>query len=105
MAGSPASGRSQHPSPRLHNPDFQSRNEGFSDTCERPTSDCRAAPQDGDGHPRSGSASSTTMGAGPQGEVVEVGPRSMHVLFDSSMEPSLIQFDDPQWMDYITFDE
>jgi len=37
--------------------------------------------------------------------VVEVGPRSMHVLFDSSMEPSLIQFDDPQWMDYITFDE
>jgi hypothetical protein len=23
------------------------------------------------------------------------------VLFDNSMEPSLIQFDDPEWMDYI----
>ncbi len=28
----------------------------------------------------------------------------MHVLFDKSVEPSFIQFDDPQWMDYITFD-
>jgi hypothetical protein len=35
---------------------------------------------------------------------VEVGPRSMHVLFKNSMEPSLISFDDPLWMDYITFD-
>jgi hypothetical protein len=39
------------------------------------------------------------------GRVVEVGPRSMHVLFDNSMEPSLISFDDPEWMDYITFEE
>jgi hypothetical protein len=37
------------------------------------------------------------------GKVVEVGPRSMHVLFENSMEPSLIYFDDPEWMDYITF--
>ena len=37
------------------------------------------------------------------GKVVEVGPRSMRVLFDDRMEPSLIQFDDPEWMDYITF--
>ena len=38
------------------------------------------------------------------GEVVEVGPRSMHVLFDNSLEPTLISFDDPEWMDYITFE-
>jgi hypothetical protein len=38
------------------------------------------------------------------GEVVEVGPRSMYVQFDNSMEPSLIFFDDPAWMDYITFE-
>ena len=38
------------------------------------------------------------------GKVVEVGPRSMHVLFEGSMEPSLISFNDPQWMDYITFE-
>lgn len=36
------------------------------------------------------------------GKAVEVGPRSMYVLFDGSMEPSLIDFDDAQWMDYIT---
>jgi hypothetical protein len=34
---------------------------------------------------------------------VAVGSRSMHVLFESSMEPSLIQFDDPEWTDYTTF--
>jgi len=28
----------------------------------------------------------------------------MQVLFDDSMEPTLVRFDDPQWMDYITFD-
>jgi hypothetical protein len=38
------------------------------------------------------------------GEVVEVGPRSMYVRFDNSLEPSLISFDDPEWMDYITFE-
>jgi len=37
------------------------------------------------------------------GKVMEVGPCSMYVLFDNSMEPSLIYFDDPEWMDYITF--
>lgn len=39
------------------------------------------------------------------GEVVQVGPGSMYVLFNSSMEPTLIHFDDPEWVDYITFDE
>lgn len=39
------------------------------------------------------------------GTVVEIRPRSMQVLFDNRMEPSLIYFDDPQWMDYITFEE
>ena len=39
------------------------------------------------------------------GTVVEVGPCSMHVLFDNRIEPTLISFDDPQWMDYITFEE
>jgi len=38
------------------------------------------------------------------GEIVEVGPRSMYVRFDNSMEPSLIHFDDPAWMDYITLE-
>lgn len=36
------------------------------------------------------------------GTVMEVDPHSMYVLFDNRMEPSLISFDDPQWMDYIT---
>jgi len=40
-----------------------------------------------------------------RGEIVQVGPNSMYVLFDNSMEPTLIHFDDPQWMDYVTFDE
>jgi hypothetical protein len=39
------------------------------------------------------------------GKVVGVSSRSMHVLFDGSMEPNLISFDDPEWMDYITFVE
>jgi hypothetical protein len=38
------------------------------------------------------------------GKVMAVGSRSMHVLFDKSMEPSLIQFDDPEWMDYISIE-
>jgi hypothetical protein len=42
-------------------------------------------------------------GAGPPGKLVEVGPRSMYVRFASSIEPSLIHFDDPEWTDYITF--
>jgi hypothetical protein len=37
------------------------------------------------------------------GEVAEVGPRSVYVRFDS-VEPTLIYFDDPEWMDYITFE-
>ena len=39
------------------------------------------------------------------GTVVEVGPRSMQVLFNNRMEPTLIYFDDSQWMDYISFEE
>jgi hypothetical protein len=38
------------------------------------------------------------------GEVVEVSPGSMYVRFDNSLEPNLISFDDPEWMDYITFE-
>jgi len=38
------------------------------------------------------------------GKVVVVDSRSMHVLFDKSMEPSLIQFNDPEWMDYISIE-
>ena len=38
------------------------------------------------------------------GQVVDVGPESMRVLFDDRMEPSLVCFDDPEWMDYITFE-
>jgi hypothetical protein len=38
------------------------------------------------------------------GKVVEVGSDSMYVLFDNSIEPSLIHFDDPEWMDYISFE-
>jgi hypothetical protein len=38
------------------------------------------------------------------GKVVEVGSGSMYVLFDNSIEPTLIHFDDPEWMDYITFE-
>ena len=39
------------------------------------------------------------------GKVVGVNSLSMHVLFDDSMEPTLVRFDDPQWMDYITLDQ
>jgi len=28
----------------------------------------------------------------------------MYLKFDNSTEPSLISFDDPGWMDYITFE-
>jgi hypothetical protein len=28
----------------------------------------------------------------------------MYVRFDDRMEPSLVSFDDPEWMDYITFE-
>jgi hypothetical protein len=38
------------------------------------------------------------------GQVIEVGPHSMYVLFDNSMEPSLIDFDDAQWVNYITLE-
>ena len=38
------------------------------------------------------------------GKVVEVGSGSMYVLFDNSIEPTLIHFDDPEWTDYITFE-
>jgi hypothetical protein len=38
------------------------------------------------------------------GRVLEVGSRSMYVPFDNSMEPNLINFNDPEWMDYTTFE-
>jgi hypothetical protein len=50
------------------------------------------------------SADFTPDGRRSTGKVVEVGPRSMYVRFDNSMEPSLISFDNPEWMDYITFE-
>jgi hypothetical protein len=39
------------------------------------------------------------------GKVVGVNSLSMQVLFDDSMESTLVRFDDPQWMDYITFEQ
>jgi len=39
------------------------------------------------------------------GKVVAADSLSMHVLFDDKIEPTLVRFDDPQWMDYITFDQ
>lgn len=39
------------------------------------------------------------------GTVVDVDRSLMRVLFDNRMEPTLIYFTDPQWMDYITFHE
>jgi hypothetical protein len=37
--------------------------------------------------------------------VAGVNSLSMHVLFDDSMEPTPARFDDPEWMDYISFDD
>lgn len=54
--------------------------------------------------PRVGQRLAYDDGRKSRGEVVEAGPRSMYVRFDNSMEPSLIHFDDPTWMDYITFE-
>lgn len=56
-------------------------------------------------HPNVGQRLVYNDGRRSTGKVVEVGPRSMHVLFDNRIEPCLIYFDDPQWMDYITFEE
>jgi len=38
-----------------------------------------------------------------KGEVLQVHPRSMLVQFENRWEPNLIHFNDPEWMDYITF--
>jgi hypothetical protein len=37
-------------------------------------------------------------------EVLEVTSRSMLVQFENHASPTLIYFDDPEWMDYITFE-
>ena len=41
----------------------------------------------------------TNLGA----EILEVTSRSMLVQFENHASPTLISFDDPEWMDYITF--
>src|ERR1017187_6616064 len=37
-------------------------------------------------------------------EILEVTSRSMLVQFENHASPTLIYFDDPEWMDYITFE-
>lgn len=54
--------------------------------------------------PRVGDRITYDDGRRSRGQVIEVGPHSMYVLFDNSAEPSLIDFGDPEWVDYITFE-
>lgn len=56
-------------------------------------------------HPNVGQRLVYDDGRRSTGKVLGVGPRSMQVLFDDRTEPNLIYFDDPQWMDYISFEE
>ena len=42
--------------------------------------------------------------ANPRPEILEVTSRSMLVQFENHASPTLIYFDDHEWMDYITFD-
>jgi len=42
--------------------------------------------------------------ANSRAEILEVTSRSMLVQFENNASPTLIYFDDPEWMDYITFE-
>jgi len=42
--------------------------------------------------------------ANSRAEILEVTSRSMLVQFENHASPTLIYFDDPEWMDYITFE-
>lgn len=42
--------------------------------------------------------------ANSRAEILEVNSRSMLVQFENNASPTLIYFDDPEWMDYITFE-
>jgi hypothetical protein len=42
--------------------------------------------------------------ANSRAEILEVTSRSMLVQFENRASPTLIYFDDPKWMDYITFE-
>lgn len=42
--------------------------------------------------------------ANSRAEILEVTSRSMLVQFEKNASPTLIYFDDPEWMDYIAFE-
>ena len=45
-----------------------------------------------------------TSGGHGRAEILEVTPRSMLVQFEDHASPNLVYFDDPQYMDYVTFE-